>query len=447
MKVNLHPKESLLFNAFLVMFIIHSVQIGVGIVGLPRIVYLAAKHDAWISVFLGGVLSAIVLAMMIFMLRQYESADLYGIQVDIFGKWIGNALNMIYMVYLSLSYFVILMNYIEIVQVWIFPDLPTWQIILVLILLSIYAVYGGVRVIVGVAFLSVLGTIWIIFILVVPMRYSDPKHLLPLLNIDLKHLILGVYKTSLSMLGFELIMFFYPYVKNKKKVFLFSQIGNLFTTILSTAVTLVSITFFAENGLARTIWPVLSMFKIVRLPNLERFEFIAVSFWMLIILPNMCCYLYRAGSQEIRIDRDKIDKILLKNEPSSRKPIYRKLYITIDNIRSKTKIKMVDKENLLFKVDIHSDSRLLEMTEALDLSKPTSIKFLEKEVDRAMKKNVEKLLVEFRDLDIDPIGIGNEYETHLRGRQITRKEWGTKYKKVKFDVSIRHTIERTGVID
>lgn len=295
MKVNLHPKEGLLFNAFLVMFIIHASQIGVGIVGLPRIVYLAAKHDAWISVFLGGMMSAIALAMMFFMLRQYESADLYGIQVDIFGKWIGNALNLIYMVYLSLSYFVILMNYIEIIQVWIFPDLPTWQIILVLILLSIYAVYGGVRVIVGIAFLSVLGTFWIIFILIVPMQYSDPKHLLPLLNIDLKHLLLGAYKTSLSIMGFELIMFFYPYVKNKKKVFLFSQIGNLFTTILSTAVTLISITFFAENGLARTIWPVLSMFKIVRLPNLERFEFIAVSIWMLIILPNMCCYLWAAS--------------------------------------------------------------------------------------------------------------------------------------------------------
>ena len=60
-------------------------------------------------------------------------------------------------------------------------------------------------------------------------------------------------------------------------------------------ITMISITFFAENGLARTIWPVLSMFKIVRLPNLERFEFIAVSFWMLIILPNMCCYLWAAS--------------------------------------------------------------------------------------------------------------------------------------------------------
>lgn len=301
MKVNLQPKEGLLVNAFLVMFFIHASQTGVGIVGLPRIVYLAAKHDAWISVFLGGILSGVVLAMMVLMLKKYDSADLYGIQVDIFGKWLGNAMNIFYMIYMSLSFFVIHMNYIEIVQVWIFPDLPTWQLSLALTLLTIYAVNGGIRIIVGVAFISVLGTVWMIFILIVPMQYADPKNLLPLLNTDLKHILNGVHKTSFSLMGFELLMFLYPYVKDKKKVFLYSQIGNLYTTILFTSITMVCITFFAENGLARTIWPVLSMFKIVRLPNLERFEFIAVSFWMLVILPNMCSYLWAASKGFSRI--------------------------------------------------------------------------------------------------------------------------------------------------
>ncbi|MFP5107636.1 GerAB/ArcD/ProY family transporter [Neobacillus sp. C211] len=301
MKVNLQPKEGLLINAFLIMFFIHASQTGVGIVGLPRIVYLAAKHDAWISVFLGGILSAVVLAMMVLMLKKYDSADLYGIQVDIFGKWLGNAMNIFYMIYMSLSFFVIHMNYIEIVQVWIFPDLPTWQLSLALILLTIYAVNGGIRIIVGVAFISVIGTVWMIFILIVPMQYADPKNLLPLLNTDLRHIINGVFKTSFSLMGFELLMFLYPYVKDKKKIFLYSQIGNLYTTILFTSITMVCITFFAENGLARTIWPVLSMFKIVRLPNLERFEFIAVSFWMLVILPNMCSYLWAASKGFSRI--------------------------------------------------------------------------------------------------------------------------------------------------
>ncbi|MFJ5757653.1 GerAB/ArcD/ProY family transporter [Neobacillus sp. NPDC093182] len=305
MKINLHPKEGLLINAFMLVFIIHGVQVGVGLAGLPRVVYLEAKHDAWISVFLAGIVTSVVLVFMVQMLKQYDSADLYGIHVDVFGKWAGHSLNFIYMIYMTFTFFIILMNYVEIVQVWIFPTLPTWQLSLVLILLVIYAVYGGIRVVVGVAFLSVIGTIWLAVVMFVPLQFGDFTHLFPIMNANTKQLLMGAHSTTLSMMGFEIIMFVYPFVKEKQKAMLFVQIGNMLTTIMFTIATLISIVFFASNSLEKTIWPVLSMFKIVRLPNLERFEFIAVSFWMLIILPNMCFYLWAASKGFSRILRKK----------------------------------------------------------------------------------------------------------------------------------------------
>ncbi|WML47834.1 GerAB/ArcD/ProY family transporter [Neobacillus sp. PS3-34] len=295
MKVDLHPKEGLLFNAFLVMFVIHVTQTGVGIVGLPRVVFLKSGHDGWISVLLAGIATGIVLWLMILMLRQYKNADLYGIQVDVFGNFIGKALGVLYMLYLTSTFFVIVMNYIEIVQAWVFPDMPTWMLSASLIFLTVYAVLGGIRVVVGISFLSFLATIWLIFILAVPLKYSDPTHIFPIWNTSYKNILMGIYKTSFSIIGFEMILFIYPYIKEKKKALLYSEIGNLYTTILFTIITFVAMIFFSEESLKRTIWPVLSMFKIVRLPNLERFEFIAVSFWMLIILPNLCAYLWAAS--------------------------------------------------------------------------------------------------------------------------------------------------------
>lgn len=255
MKVNLHPKEGLLFNAFMLVFIIHAIQVGVGLAGLPRVVYLEAKHDAWISVFLAGMITSIVLVFMIQMLKQYDSADLYGIHIDIFGKWAGNSLSFIYMIYMASTFFIILMNYVEIVQVWIFPTLPTWQLSLVLILLVIYAVYGGIRVVVGVAFLSVVGTIWLAVVLFVPLQFGDFTHVFPILNANAKQLFKGAQSTTLSMLGFELILFVYPFVKEKQKAMFFVQLGNLLTTITFTLATLISIVFFASNSLEKTIWP------------------------------------------------------------------------------------------------------------------------------------------------------------------------------------------------
>ncbi|MDP4171762.1 MAG: GerAB/ArcD/ProY family transporter [Bacillota bacterium] len=301
MKVDVLPKDSLLFNAFFLMFIIHVTQTGVGIVGLPRIVYLEAGHDGWISVFFAGIMTGIVLWFMFLMLQQYENADLYGIQVDVLGGFFGRFLGVVYMIYLSATFYDIFMNYVEIVQAWVFPDLPTWQLAGVLIFLTVYGVLGGIRIVVGVSFLSFLATFWLTAILAVPMKYIDLTHIFPIWNTNFKHILMGVYKTSFSIIGFELLLFVYPYVRNKKRALRYAQIGNLYTTILYTGVTFVSMTFFAEESLKRTIWPVLSMFKIVRLPNLERFEFIAVSFWMLIILPNLCAYLWAASKGFTRL--------------------------------------------------------------------------------------------------------------------------------------------------
>ncbi|PGY14118.1 Ger(x)C family spore germination protein [Bacillus sp. AFS031507] len=156
---------------------------------------------------------------------------------------------------------------------------------------------------------------------------------------------------------------------------------------------------------------------------------------------------YKAGTKEMGYKTDQLKKIIIKNENYTQKPIFSKIYVSIDNIRSKTKIEIVDKKNLRFRVDVDLDSRVLEMTEALDLGKPTSVKFLEKKLDESMKKKIENLLLHFKELEIDPVGLGNEYEAHLRGKPITQEEWDRKYKDVTFDVHVKNTIERTGVID
>ncbi len=156
---------------------------------------------------------------------------------------------------------------------------------------------------------------------------------------------------------------------------------------------------------------------------------------------------YKAGTKEMGYKTDQLKKIIIKNENYTKKPIFSKIYVSIDNIRSKTKIKLIDKKNLRFRVDVELDSRVLEMTEALDLGKPASVKFLEKKFDQSMKKKIEGLLLRFKKLEIDPIGLGNEYEAHLRGKPITQEEWDRRYKDVTFDVHVKNTIVQTGVID
>ena len=215
-EVNINPKENLLFDAFFMFFLIHTIQTGVGIAGLPRIVYLAAGHDGWISIIIAGLLVSAVIFLSVMMLKQYESADLFGIHYDVFGIFLGRLVNILYTFYLISGIYVIVMNYVEIVQAWVFPDLSTWFLAMILLLLSMYAVMGGVRIAVGFSFMSFLLTFWIVLIIIIPARDFDYTHLLPILNKGYAEILKGVYKTSLSIIGFEMLLFLYPFIKNKK---------------------------------------------------------------------------------------------------------------------------------------------------------------------------------------------------------------------------------------
>jgi spore germination protein len=156
---------------------------------------------------------------------------------------------------------------------------------------------------------------------------------------------------------------------------------------------------------------------------------------------------YRTGSKELEFDRDEFKKIINTHGGKNFGEIYNKLFISIDNLRSNTKIDLVDKKNLRFKVEVEMNSRLLESTNYLELSAPANMKFIEKKVSEEMESQIKKLLVFFQEKQVDPVGIGNEYMTHVRGKLISQKEWKELYKNAKFDVEVNNTLTQTGTMD
>ncbi|CAM3162577.1 GerAB/ArcD/ProY family transporter [Filibacter tadaridae] len=301
MKNSIQLSQKSTINAFLLFFIIHTAQIGVGIHGFQRIIYQDAKHDAWISVLLAGIATHIIAFIMIKTLEMYSSNDLYGIHQDVFGKWIGNFFNIIYILYCSAAFFSVLRNYIEVVQTWVFPNVNTWFLAATLLLIVMYTFTGGLRVIVGVSFFSLILSIWLLPMLVYPLKFMEPRSLLPILEADMSGILKGVQSMTFTIIGFEVLNVIYPFIKDKNNVRKYVHLGLLATTFIYVSVMLVSITYFSGDLLTKTIWATLSLFSIIKLPFVERFEYIAVCFWMLIILPNLCLYVWAAYRGTIRL--------------------------------------------------------------------------------------------------------------------------------------------------
>ena len=150
MDINLKLKKNLQIRAFYLFFIISSIQIGVGIMGTSRIVYLEALQDAWISILIASIYLFIVIIVMLSILKQYDNADIFGIQVDIFGNWFGKLLGSIYIIHFAITFFSVLITYLEIVRIYIFPTLNNVTLGSLVLMLVLYGLLGGIRVIVGV---------------------------------------------------------------------------------------------------------------------------------------------------------------------------------------------------------------------------------------------------------------------------------------------------------
>lgn len=124
------------------------------------------------------------------------------------------------------------------------------------------------------------------------MKYAEFTNLLPIFDHSILDILKGVQDNSLTMIGFEMILIFYPFIKDAKTSQKYAHGGALTTTLLTVFIYLVSLVFYSQKQLVLTIWPTLTMTSVVELPFIQRFEYIEISWWALVIIPNMTISLW-----------------------------------------------------------------------------------------------------------------------------------------------------------
>lgn len=292
-------QERFQVSPFFVFFLIHSMQVGVGILGFQRIVALKAGHDAWLGVLIAG-LSTHLAIYMIYKTLELGGNDLMSVHRFVFGRWLGGFLSCLFLVYLLFSSFTVLRTYIEIVQVWMFQDFSPLLFSFLFLVLVFYIVSGGFRTVAGICFFGVVLPFYLLLTFFFPLEFSNIRNLLPTLDSPLAEIISSAKGMTLSILGFEILFIYYPFLKNPKKSKKWAHYGLLLTTLLYLLVLAVSLSYFSEIQLQKNIWPTLTMWKIVELPFVERFEYIGIANWCLVILPNICLPIW-AASRGVKI--------------------------------------------------------------------------------------------------------------------------------------------------
>lgn len=279
--------ENAKISPFLVFYIVISMQIGIGFLGFQRFISKHAGQDAWISALLAG-LSLHLILWMIYKIAETVNGDFVTANIYILGNIGGKVISSFFIFYYSLYVLTVLRAYIEFIQAWMFPEISIFWFTFAFMLLCIYIVYGGFRTVVGIAFFGTLLPYCLILVFGYNLEFAQFDHLLPIWGHSFKEILLGSYQMLLALLGFEIVLLIYPFIKEPKKSKKWAHFGLLTSTITYTGLMILTIAYFSEEQLLKSIWPTLTMWKIVKMPFIERFEYIGIASWNLVILPNVC---------------------------------------------------------------------------------------------------------------------------------------------------------------
>lgn len=294
-----HVKESLTLSPYLLWFLIHGTQVGIAMLSFQRYIISGAEQDSWVSILIVGISMHFIIWIMFFVLKNANEGDIISLHQQLFGKWLGKFLTLSFYGYILFFVITEIRLYAEVLHVWVFPKTQIWIFSLMILLITVYLVSGGLRVVAGVCFFCILIPSLLLLSLYFPLKNAHWTNFLPLFNHQFYEYAESAYHSLTLFSGVEFLLLLYPFIKNNEKSQKWAHIGMVHTTILYLFITLVSFSYFNIQQLEHTIWPTLIMSKIIRIPFLERFDYIYVFNWFLIIVARCCVPLW-AGTRILR---------------------------------------------------------------------------------------------------------------------------------------------------
>lgn len=287
-------KENKMVSPYFLFFLMHSTQTGVVVLNFQSDIIRGAGHDAWLSVLVLGLLMHVPFLMMLYILKYSSSGDILSFHREVFGRIIGGTLNIIMACYFSIISLFALHSYIDILQIWVFDGIAPWEYSLLFSILVFYIVSGGFRIVTAIAYWGVIIPSLMLISLLYVLDFLEVSYILPFLQYEVKDFFISAKEAAPIYLGFETVLIFFPFIKHKEKATKWGHLALLYTTILYTTIAVTTFMYFTQGKLEHLTWPTLTMIKIIKFPFLERFEFIFIFTWLLVVMPVICIYLWSA---------------------------------------------------------------------------------------------------------------------------------------------------------
>jgi spore germination protein (amino acid permease) len=264
-------------------FLIYGVQVGVGVLQLPRTLAESAGNDGWMAIPISWFFSTIVGLLVIQVMKKNPDKPLPALLTYYFGKWAGTMLTILFALFYAFTAGSVIIRQILFVKAWILPETPDYLLVVLFAIPGYLIVRGSVSVLGRYAELVFFLTLWMTLFYLIPLKDAHWLHLLPLFKGKWSSLLLASKTTLYSYFGSEMAMIWYPMLQQKQYASIGVIIANSLTMVSYLIVTLVCFVFFSPDEITQYNEPTISVLKIIEFKIVERLELVFLAFYLFVI--------------------------------------------------------------------------------------------------------------------------------------------------------------------
>ncbi|MDT8860656.1 spore germination protein [Alkalihalobacillus sp. MEB130] len=280
-------------NKYHVIFLIQNTMIGIGLFSLPNDIS-AVGYNQWLVPLILGVITNITLIPIIMLCKKFPNDSLFKINEILLGNILGKAVNVTLLLYGIVAGSAVIQQFVRLVQSIVLPTFTINSFTISLFFVTICIVLGGIKSVARFCMFSFFITGWMIAFLQWPLQAGNWLHVVPTFEVGLNAWMDSLYEGSISMFGYGLILFYFPYIQNQKNVLIHASIGIWIAVFYYFLVSIAAVIYFSPWQIDNLIFPVLNLFQSIQLPFVERIENFGTTLWVFLVLSTSGTYLWVA---------------------------------------------------------------------------------------------------------------------------------------------------------
>ncbi|WP_102692719.1 GerAB/ArcD/ProY family transporter [Rummeliibacillus pycnus] len=282
-----------LLNKYHVIFLAQSSMIGTGLLTLPQRLSSVGYSQALLPLFF-GIIASLTLGQMIWLVSKYPNKNLFEINEILLGKILGKGINVLIVLQFIIFCASIISDYMHLIQSTALPEQTIIIPTILFLLLLIYITNGGITTIARFCIMTFFLTTGMVYFTHWAVEKGSFNHIFPLFNYNGQEFFEAFKKGYFTILGYELIMFYFPLIKDQQKAYKHALIGVWISIITCLLTTIVSVMYNSEWQLEHVEFPVLNIFKAGGFSFVERIDIFGMTLWVFLILSTVTVYLWSA---------------------------------------------------------------------------------------------------------------------------------------------------------